>query len=181
MIEAAIAGLQGVANPVVVDLATGAGTIALAVAAAVPDARVWGVEAYADAFAWALRNRDRLGLPVRLVQASARDGLREFDGQVDIVVSNPPYVASSELPHVDPEVRDRDPHSAMLAGDDGLDGVREVEEAAWRLLKPGGRVVVEHSDRQGRSAPRVFAARWIDVSDFPDQLGRDRYVVARRP
>jgi release factor glutamine methyltransferase len=82
---------------------------------------------------------------------------------------------------VDPEVRDHDPEVSLVAGSDGLDVIRAVERAAWRLLRPGGKVIVEHSDRQGRSAPEVFAERWHEVADFPDLTGRDRYVTAIRP
>jgi release factor glutamine methyltransferase len=181
VVRAALAALATTRFPVVVDLAAGAGTIGFAVAHAAPHAKVWAVEPDEAALAWARRNRERLRLDVTLVPGRAADALQELDGRVHVVVSNPPYVAEHELAAVDPEVRDRDPHTAMLAGADGLDVVREVERAAWRLLVPGGTVVVEHSDRQGRSAPEVFAARWQKVRDCRDQLGRDRYVVARRP
>jgi release factor glutamine methyltransferase len=103
-----------------------------------------------------------------------------MDGQFDLVASNPPYVATSEAHLPDPEVVDHDPQIALFAGDEGLDVIRQVEQAARRLLKPGGLVVVEHSDRQGESAPKVFEG-WLDVQDHQDLAGRDRFVTARRP
>src|SRR5664280_2685786 len=75
---------------------------------------------------------------------------------VDLVVSNPPYVATTETHIPQPEVVEHGPAVALWAGADGLDVVREVERAARRLLKPGGLVVVEHSDRQGQTAPALF-------------------------
>lgn len=168
-------------RPVVVDLCTGSGSIALAVADEAPTAVVHAVEADPAAFAWTQRNRDHLALPVELHLASVQDAVHHLDGTVDVVVSNPPYVAVRELPRVEPEVRDHDPLRALVAGPDGLSMIRAVEEAAWRLLRPGGLVVVEHSDRQGTAAPQVFAPRWTRVVDHVDQEGRDRYVTAFRP
>ena len=168
-------------DAVVVDLCTGSGTIAMSVADQAPFAVVHAVEADPAALGWAERNRDRLELPVRLHLGRAEEALRDLDGAVDVVVSNPPYVAEHELAGVDPEVRDHDPRLALVGGSDGLAMIRVVEQAAWRLLRPGGLVVVEHSDRQGRSAPEVFAPRWRDVADHRDQGDRDRYVTAVRP
>jgi release factor glutamine methyltransferase len=107
--------------------------------------------------------------------------LPELDGAVDVVVSNPPYVAVDEVDLLDPEVRDHDPHHALFAGADGLDVIRLVEQAARRLLRPGGLLVVEHSDRQGESAPAVLeqAGGWAEVQDHQDLTGRDRFVTAR--
>jgi release factor glutamine methyltransferase len=175
----------GVPHPRVVDLCTGSGAIAFSVAHEVPNAEVHAVELDEGALEWARRNadaRERAGdAQVTLHQGDVSHALPELDGTVDVVVSNPPYVADDELPGTDPEVRDHDPHLALVAGADGLDVVREVERAAYRLLKPGGVVVVEHSDRQGESAPAVFdAARWRDVRDHPDLVGRPRFVTATR-
>ena len=89
----------------------------------------------------------------------AEDALPELDGQLDLVASNPPYVATTEAHIPDPEVVDHDPGVALWAGEDGLDVVRLVEQAARRLLKPGGLVVVEHSDRQGEACPALLRAR----------------------
>ena len=107
--------------------------------------------------------------------------LPSLDGTVDLGASNPPYVALDEAHLSEPEVIDHDPHVALFAGPDGLDVIREVEQAARRLLRPGGLVVVEHSDRQGRTAPEVFerAGGWVEVADHQDLTGRDRYVTAR--
>jgi len=146
---------------------------------------VHGVERDPDALAWTRRNaalRVAAGDPeVRLHLGSAEDALPELDGRLDLVASNPPYVATTESHIPDPEVLDHDPGIALWAGEDGLDVVRLVEQAARRLLKPGGLLVVEHSDRQGRSAPALLeqAGGWTEVEDHVDQLGRDRFVTAR--
>ena len=117
---------------------------------------------------------------VQLHLGSVEECLHELDGTVDLVASNPPYVAENERHLPDPEVVDHDPEIALFAGADGLDVIRLVEQAARRLLKPDGLVVVEHSDRQGRTAPAVFeqAGGWVDVQDHQDLAGRDRFVTA---
>jgi release factor glutamine methyltransferase len=185
VVQWAIDALVGAERPLLVDLCTGSGTIAFALANEVPGATVHAVERDPGALAWTRRNaanRVAAGDPeVLLHEGSALDALPELDGTVDLVASNPPYVAEGERDQVDPEVVDHDPEIALFAGVDGLDVVREVEQAARRLLKPGGLVVVEHSDRQGRSAPEVFAQAggWVEIADHQDLTGRDRFVTAR--
>jgi release factor glutamine methyltransferase len=177
---------EGWTTPVLVDLCTGSGTIAFSLAHEIPGASVHAVERDPAALAWTRRNaahRVKAGDPeVTLHLASVEDCLHDLDGQVHLVASNPPYVATDERNMSDPEVVDHDPDIALFAGSDGLDVVRLVEKAARRLLKPGGLVVVEHSDRQGETAPAVFAQAggWSHVTDHQDLTGRDRFVTARR-
>jgi release factor glutamine methyltransferase len=175
----AIDALPKDAAPVVVDLCTGSGAIALSVAHEVPGAVVHAVELDPAALEWARRNDPKGSVTWHL--GPVEGCLPELDGAVDVVISNPPYVAETERHLPDPEVIDHDPHLALFAGEDGLDVVREVERAARRLLRPGGLLVVEHSDRQGESAPDVLeqAGGWAEVQDHQDLTGRDRYVTAR--
>ncbi len=173
---------NGNPHPLCVDLCTGSGTIALSLAAEVPQARVHAVELDEQALSWARRNAEHHGLSVTFHHTDAAQALPELSGQLDLVASNPPYVATGEMANVRPEVRDHDPAVALGAGADGLDVIRCVEEAARRLLHPGGLVVVEHSDRQGRTAPAVFSAAhaWADIEDHQDHEQLDRFVTARR-
>ncbi len=110
------------------------------------------------------------------------DAVPELDGAVDCVIANPPYVAEHEMDDVDPEVRDHDPELALVAGPDGLDVIRQVVARAARLLRPGGLLVVEHSDRQGESAPAVLeeSGEWSDIADYRDLTDRPRFVAAYR-
>ena len=177
---------EGWTSPLLADLCTGSGTIAFALANEVPGATVHAVERDAGALVWTRRNaanRVAAGDPeVQLHLGSVEESLLDLDGHFDLIASNPPYVATHEAHLPDPEVVDHDPEIALFAGEDGLDVVRLVEQAARRLLKPGGLVVVEHSDRQGESAPAVFAeAGWLEVQDHQDLTGRDRFVTARLP
>ena len=185
VVQWAVDALAGVPAPVVADLCTGSGTIAFALANEVPGVTVHAVELDPDSLAWTRRNaalRVAAGDPeVQLHLGDAEHALPELDGRLDLVASNPPYVAAHEAHIPGPEVLDHDPGVALWAGEDGLDVVRAVERAARRLLKPGGQVVVEHSDRQGETAPALFRAAggWTQVQDHRDLAGRDRFVTAR--
>ena len=173
------AGRETGETPVVVDLCTGSGAIALAVADEVPGARVHAVELDPPAFQWAERNLAGSGIDLRL--GDMADAFPHLDGTVDVVVCNPPYIPLEAFEGVAPEARDHDPALALWSGEDGLDAIRVLEATAARLLRPGGWVGAEHADLQGEAAMRVFleAGRWTEVRDHEDLAGRPRYVVAR--
>nr|WP_239073336.1 peptide chain release factor N(5)-glutamine methyltransferase [Sediminihabitans luteus] len=180
---AAVVAREGAA--VVVDLCTGSGAIALAVATEVPGAVVHAVELDRAAHAWAARNvadvaRDA-GAPVHLIRGDARTALGELDGGCDVVVSNPPYVPPDAVPR-DPEVAEHDPAVALYGlGADGLEVPRGVARAAARLLRPGGLFVMEHAEVQAEAArAMVEAAGFADVRTVQDLTGRDRATLARR-
>jgi release factor glutamine methyltransferase len=166
-------------TPVVVDLCTGSGAIALALADEVPGAEVHAVELGEPAHEWATRNLAGSGVDLR--HGDMADAFRDLDGRVDVVLCNPPYIPLEAFESVEPEARDHDPDLALFSGADGLVAMRVVEEVAARLLRPGGVVGVEHADVQGESAPAVFskAGRWRDVRDHADLAGRSRYLTAR--
>ncbi|CAM3980533.1 peptide chain release factor N(5)-glutamine methyltransferase [Kibdelosporangium persicum] len=173
-------------SPVVVDLCTGSGALALAFAQARPDAVVHAVELDPVALSWARRNadirREAGDTPIRLHSGDVTDPklLASMESTVDLVLCNPPYVPD-DTP-VPPEVADHDPGIAVFGGPDGLDVIRSVISCAARLLKPGGRVGIEHDDTQGSSVPRLLAARSVlsEVEDHRDLAGRPRFATARR-
>jgi release factor glutamine methyltransferase len=177
-----------VAEPVVVDLGTGSGAIALAIAQEVPRARVHLVEADPIARTWTERNVQRLAAAapytvgrVTVHAGDFADALPELDGQVDLVVSNPPYIPVGAS--VPPEVGEYDPPAALWGGADGLDAIRVVERVARRLLRPGGLVAVEHGAPQGAAVYWVFPeeAGWRDPRNHKDLARRDRFVTAMWP
>ncbi|MFD9737803.1 peptide chain release factor N(5)-glutamine methyltransferase [Umezawaea sp. NPDC059074] len=178
--------IKTVADPVVVDLCTGSGALALAVANARPDAVVHAVEKDVDALAWARHNSDarvRAGdTPIRLHSGdvTAPGVLVDLEGGVDLVLCNPPYVP--EGTPVQPEVGDHDPHAAVFSGADGLDVIRSVVALAARLLRSGGVVAIEHDDSHGESVPALLGARRVltDVADHQDLAGRPRFATARK-
>lgn len=181
-----LAVLEGVDRPIVVDLCTGSGALALAIANARPDALVHAVENDATALSWVRHNADvqaQAGdTPIRLYAGDVTDPtlLMEWEGLVDLVLCNPPYVP--EGTPVPPEVRNHDPHAAVFGGRDGLDVVRHVVGCSARLLRPGGGVAIEHDDTHGGSVPALLSARRVldEVEDHTDLAGRPRFSSARR-
>jgi len=175
----AIEALAGVRSPLVVDLCSGTGVLALSIADEVSGAKVHAVELDQRAVAWLERNAR--GTRVVVHRADAAVALPELDGKVHAVVSNPPYVPLDEMDKVDAEVWQHDPREALVAGVDGLDVIRVVERRARRLLRRGGLLVVEHSDRQGKSVPALLEAAqgWTEIEDHRDLTKRDRFVSAR--
>lgn len=185
-------------GPVVVDLGTGSGAVALSLAVELagdlPGLVVWATDADADALSLAAENRDRvaaawpgLGVAgrVRLARGSWFGALpTDVEGSVDLVVANPPYVAGEEWGSLDPEVR-REPRRALVAaaGSDGTPGLADVEEVlagAPRWLRPAGAVVVETAPHQaGAAAALARRLGYSEVEVFGDLAGRDRGVVAR--
>lgn len=166
----------------VVDLCTGSGAIALAIKQERSGLYVSAIELDELAFAWAQRNAQTLGLEVSLNLGDATTAFPELLGEVDVVVSNPPYIPVGMEP-IDPEVRDHDPQLALYGGSaDGLRIPLAVAGRAADLLRDGGVLVMEHADSQGDSLPAALRAdgRWRDVVDEMDLTGRPRAVRAVR-
>ncbi|MFF5987908.1 peptide chain release factor N(5)-glutamine methyltransferase [Prauserella flavalba] len=186
LLEWGVKLLKGREYPVVVDLCTGSGALALAVAHARPDAVVYAVDNDTNALAWARHNADARtaagDTPIRLYSGDVTDPtvFAELDGLVDLVLCNPPYVP--EGTPVPPEVADHDPPQAVFAAEGGIDVIRHVVATAARLLRPGGGVAIEHDDTHGAAVPALLRARRVltDVRDHPDLTGRPRFVTALR-
>jgi release factor glutamine methyltransferase len=182
----ALERLAGIPAPVVVDLGSGSGAIALSLAHECPGARVTAVERDPGAIEWTRHNavaRTAAGdSPVTVIDGDMTDPalLTDLDGTVDLVVSNPPYVPDGA--RVPREVADHDPPLALWGGPDGLDVVRGLLVTAARLLRPGGRLGIEHADQQGSALPALVRAHggFTEVEDHPDLAGRPRFTTARR-
>ncbi len=169
-------------SPIAVDLGTGSGAIALALASEVPHARIFAVEKSSDAMPWTRKNFERLGADnAILIQGDLADAFSELDGTVAVVVSNPPYIPTDAIPR-DPEVQLHDPHLALYGGDDGLDVVRLVSQTGLRLARSGGALMMEHGELQGEDIRNILITDgWRATATHRDLLGRDRYTSATRP
>jgi release factor glutamine methyltransferase len=167
-------------NPIAVDLATGSGAIALSIATEVPNAKVFAIELSEEALVYTKRNFAKYAPTATLVQGDLVDAFPELDGQVDVLVSNPPYIPDDMIP-IYPEVHLHDPSMALYGGSDGLDLVRKVELAAKRLLRKGGALVIEHADMQGESIRQlILSLGWRQCVTHKDLAGRDRATTAIR-
>lgn len=179
----AIDALRAVATPepVGVDLGTGSGAIALAMASEVQHAKVFGVEVSPRAFVWTVQNFRAVGASnATAVFIDLADALPELDGAVDVVISNPPYIPLGAIPR-DPEVRLFDPEIALYGGADGLDVVRQVSRTAQRLLRRGGTLVLEHGEAQAAEIAALLRLDgWTAIAHHRDLTGRDRATTALR-
>jgi release factor glutamine methyltransferase len=178
VVERALEHVRGLDEPDVLDVGTGTGAIALAIADELPTARVTAMDVSVDALSLARENRELTGVNgrVRLVEHDLTSGLG--DGEFDLVVSNPPYVEPDELPTLQPEVRDWEPHIALVAP-----GATEaLAEAARDALRPGGWLVLETAAGAGERVERLLSKLGFeDVAITPDLAGRDRVAEGRWP
>jgi len=169
---------------VAVDLGTGTGAIGLSIAVEVPGAQVWATDVSVEAIAVAGANLAGLGRPatrVRLALGSWYEALDQaLRAQIDVIVSNPPYVRTDA--ELTAQVLEWEPHSALFAGHDGLDGIRLIVADAPRWLRPGGWLVVELSPEQADMAVELaMVAGLVEAHVRTDLTGRQRALVARRP
>lgn len=186
LLEWALTAMEHVPDPKVVDLCTGSGALAVAIAHERPDAHIIAVDNSPTALNWARHNARRYGSVgtdrIDVVSGDVSDSnlLADHESTIDLLVCNPPYVP--EGTPVPPEVSGHDPHEAVFGGRDGLDVVRHVVASAARLLRPGGRLGIEHDDTHGGSVPALLSARsGMDESrDHADLTGRPRFATARR-
>ncbi|WP_104101254.1 peptide chain release factor N(5)-glutamine methyltransferase [Arthrobacter sp. 08Y14] len=163
-----------------VDLGTGSGAIAAALATEVPGAEVSAVELSPLALAWASQNLEPLG--VRLLHADLRTALSDENGSFDVVVSNPPYVPAEAVPN-EPEAAEHDPAMALYGGgQDGLELPLAAAATAARLLLPDGYFVMEHAEVQAERIAALLSAEacWRNVATHTDLNGRPRATSAVR-
>jgi release factor glutamine methyltransferase len=174
VVERCLALLAGVAEPEVLDVGTGTGAVALAIAQEHPGARVRALDRSPDALALARENADAAGLGIELVEGDVAAGLP--GGPYDLIVSNPPYVHADELELLAPEVRDWEPREALL--DAGQ--TQAVIEGARAVLRPGGWLVLEtHGDGARDVAQSFIASGYGSPTVTKDLAGRERVVEAR--
>ena len=176
--EIAVDLVAGHERPRIVDLCTGSGNLALAMKHIRPDAIVVGCDISADALELANANAHRLGLDVSFCEGDLFAPLpMDFVGAVDLIVSNPPYVATADpLPA---EVRDYEPLGALLAADNGTAILRRIATEAIEWLRPGGVIVCEIGESQGEECQSLFATYSPEIE--LDLAGRDRFIVGRCP
>ncbi|OBB29497.1 protein-(glutamine-N5) methyltransferase, release factor-specific [Mycolicibacterium peregrinum] len=167
-------------DPLIVDLCTGSGALALALAERWPDARVLAVENSPAALEFARRNAAGTRVEVLDADVTAPDLLPELDGQVDLLVSNPPYIPEAAV--LEPEVAEHDPATALFGGPDGMSVIRPIVTLAARWLRDGASCAVEHDDTTSELSVGAFVddGQFTEVTARRDLAGRPRFVTATR-
>ena len=175
VVERALARLRGLDEPRVLDVGSGTGAIALAIADEHPGARVTGIDVSPDALALARENAIRTGVDIELLQQDVRTGLPP--GPWHLVVSNPPYVEPDEIETLMPDVRDYEPQLALV----GTGITEAVARAARDALVPGAWLVLEVGDGQADATARTLdGLGYVNVITSQDLTGRERVVEGRR-
>lgn len=180
ILEWAVEVVAGERHPLIVDLCTGSGALAVALARYRPDATVLAVDDSPEALRYAELNV--AGTDVQLVEADVTRGasLPDLDGRVDLLVCNPPYIPDAA--ELDPEVAEHDPHHALFGGPDGMAVIDAVVSLAARWLRPGGWFAVEHDDTTSDRTVQLITRTgcFADITERTDLAGRPRFVTASR-
>jgi release factor glutamine methyltransferase len=165
----------------VLDFGTGTGCIAIALAAKCPEARITALDVSPDALALAKQNAEQNNVADR-IEFLHGDGFAALTtgAQFDLIISNPPYIASAEIETLEPEVKDFDPRAALDGGADGLDFYRRLAAEAKPFLKPGGKIMLEFGDGQAEEIKKILEAeKWIVEAVREDYSQRARILIAR--
>ncbi len=178
LVELALSRLKPMAAPIVVDVGTGSGCVALAIAKDRPDAQVHAVDLSAEALAVARVNAERNAVTnVVFHEGDLLTSLADVT-ELDLIVSNPPYIASAEVDRLMVDVRAFEPRLALDGGADGLAVIRRLVDQAARRLAPGGGLLFEIGFDQGPAAHALCAAQFHAVAVHSDYAGHDRVVEA---
>jgi release factor glutamine methyltransferase len=166
--------------PTIVDLCTGSGALAVALAHERPGARIIAVDDSADALAYARRNSTSTAIELIEADVTTPGLLSEQNGAVDLIVANPPYIPDGA--RLEPEVAQHDPEHALFGGPDGMRVIGPIIDLAARLLRPGGSIAVEHDDTTADATTALFdqGGAFTDVVSRRDLAGRPRFVTATR-
>jgi release factor glutamine methyltransferase len=171
--------LANLQSPLIVDLCSGSGAIAISLATEVLGSKVFAVEKSEEAFVYLLGNAASYGLSENsLRNEDLQNSLTELDGQVDLVISNPPYIPNDAIP-IDLEVQLHEPSMSLYGGVDGLDVIRQISIRAKKLLKSGGLLVLEHADSQSSAIGKLLlAGGWLEIETRADLAGKERMISA---
>lgn len=183
LVDVVLEALADVAEPVVLDLCTGSGCVAVSLASERPGARVWAVDVSERAVEAARRNALHAGVEdrVQVVHGDIFDPLpRELLGTVDFIVSNPPYIPSADLPELPSEVLGFEPHEALDGGPDGLDVFRRIAAGAPAWLVSGGGLALELDTGRVADAAALLEGSYECVAVRKDLTGKDRIVFGRK-
>jgi release factor glutamine methyltransferase len=168
-------------DEVILDVGTGSGNIALALARELPRARIFAADVSARALGVARRNAARQkARQVDFVRSNLFWAFRETGLRFDFIVSNPPYIRRKDWEELPSEIRDFEPRLALLAGDSGLEVIERLVRRAGKFLKPGGYLIFEIGDGQRDDVLALFGRQWTEIETAWDLAGIPRVITARR-
>jgi release factor glutamine methyltransferase len=165
----------------ILDVGTGSGCIAIALAKELPRAEIQAVDVSERALRVARRNAARQ--KVKHIEFRRSDLFSAFRGtgvRFDFIVSNPPYISQAEWDALSPDVRDFEPRRALLAGESGLETIERLVRRAGTFLKPGGYLIFEIGEGQRDKVLGLFSRRWTEIETAWDLAGKPRVITARR-
>jgi release factor glutamine methyltransferase len=180
LVMEALRRLKPLESPRVLDLGTGSGAIAVAIARQHKTARITAVDVSSAALAVAASNAQRHGVADRITFLEGDLFVPVAGETFDLIVSNPPYIADAELASLDVGVREFEPRAALAGGPDGLDFYRRIAADVPNYLAAGGAILVEIGATQEAAVRDLFAARLDPDTSFKDSAGRPRVVTAKR-
>lgn len=186
VVEAAVKEVSTTAAPVIVDLCTGSGCIAISLANELPKARFFATDRSERALHIAQENARQNGVAdrIRFLEGDLFGPLEEMDlrGRIDCIVTNPPYIRSEELPALQPEVRDFEPEMALIAGPKGTEIAQQIIRVAPEYLKPGGSLIMEMGIGQTTGLRKIVedTQKFGPVGIVKDLAGIERVIVARK-
>jgi release factor glutamine methyltransferase len=181
LVEKALARMKG-SEPLIIEIGTGSGCVAVALAKEIPDAHLVVTDISRRALRVAAANAARHGAGnIRFVAGSFFGALRGLglEGRADLIVSNPPYVSEKEWDELAPEIRNCEPRRALVSGPTGLEAIRRLALDGPRFLKPGGTLLLEFGAGQAAAVRRLFVSPWARRETFRDLSGRPRVLAAR--
>lgn len=176
LVEAALIEAEKLENPRILDLCTGSGCISLALGSKLPKSEILGSDLSLRALQLAKYNCRELD-NVSMIKS---DLFENIEGEFDIIISNPPYVAERDRGELMKEVVDFEPETALFSGDDGLDLIRRLVREAPKHLKKGGLLLMEHSEDQSEEVRKMAGDAFCEVKTVKDLAGHDRFLYARK-
>ncbi|MGI6557757.1 MAG: peptide chain release factor N(5)-glutamine methyltransferase [Limnochordia bacterium] len=179
LVEAAADWCKGLKAPLIVDVGTGSGIIAITLALLLPESKVVGVDVSAEALAVARRNADHHGAEVEFRQGDLLCPLQDLKGKLDAIIANPPYIAEGEWEELPREVQ-QEPALALLGGVDGLDFYRRLLLEGAAMLLPGGLLALEVGWGQADKVAAMAGDHWRVERTIPDYAGIPRVIMLTR-
>jgi release factor glutamine methyltransferase len=181
IIKSSYLRVEGASSPLIADIGTGSGIIAISLAKYLSNVNVIGIDSSPDAIKIARKNAENYKLSDQ-IEFNVGNLFDTLEEQVDMIISNPPYIPSTEIDNLESDVKDWEPRAALDGGKDGLDHIREIISQAPNHLKPKGHLIIEIGFDQGQKVKEIAVSshKYSDTKIIKDLNGKDRILKATR-